>query len=102
MPSNPGTPVEEHEVRRVSYGESSESDAVVDSEPLETEYPNDEGLASEGQDEGDISVDLEGQGISLDKNDRSLSEFYRWYQRGRLIVDPEWQREYVVKPRGRA
>jgi N12 class adenine-specific DNA methylase len=31
---------------------------------------------------------------NLDKADRSLSEFHRWYKQGRLIVDPEWQRNY--------
>ena len=29
------------------------------------------------------------------KNNRSLAEFHRWYQKGKLIVDPEWQRRYV-------
>lgn len=68
----------------------------------ETHFPNrtpedldvdDEEL--EGADEGEFEEALEGEAISLDKNDRSLSEFYRWYNRGRLILDPEWQREYV-------
>lgn len=49
----------------------------------------------EGADEGDFEETLETESVSLDKNDRSLSEFYRWYERGRLILDTEWQREYV-------
>ena len=49
----------------------------------------------EGADEGEFEEALEGEVVSLDKNDRSLSEFYRWYERGRLILDPEWQREFV-------
>ena len=49
----------------------------------------------EGADEGDLEEAPESETISLDKNDRSLSEFYRWYDRGRLILDTEWQREYV-------
>ncbi|MGZ5438022.1 MAG: GmrSD restriction endonuclease domain-containing protein [Pyrinomonadaceae bacterium] len=52
-------------------------------------------LELEGNDEGDINFTGTTASISLDKNDRSLSEFYRWYQRRRLVVDPEWQRQYV-------
>ena len=48
----------------------------------------------EGADEGDLIV-TEKDGVVLEKNDRSLSEFLRWLQTGRLIVDPEWQRQYV-------
>ncbi|MGK7956616.1 MAG: DUF262 domain-containing protein [Crocosphaera sp.] len=47
----------------------------------------------EGNDEGDFCV--EPQSISLDKSDRSLSEYHKWYMRGRLVINPEWQREYV-------
>lgn len=47
----------------------------------------------EGNEEGDIVV--EPQSVSLDKSDRSLSEYHKWYKKGRLIVDPEWQRQYV-------
>lgn len=52
-----------------------------------------EEIEVEGNEEGDIVV--EPQSVSLDKSDRSLSEYHKWYKRGRLIVDPEWQREYV-------
>src|SRR5439155_24744298 len=45
--------------------------------------------------EGDLEVALGAQGVLIEKNDRSLSEFHRWYKGGRLIVDPEWQRQYV-------
>ena len=48
----------------------------------------------EGSDEGDLLID-EKEGISLEKNDRSLAEFHRWHKNGRLILDPEWQREYL-------
>ena len=48
----------------------------------------------EGEDEGDLLVQSEGA-VVLEKNDRSLAEFHRWKQKGRLIVDPEWQRQYV-------
>lgn len=33
--------------------------------------------------------------VVLDKADRSLSELHRWYKSGRIIIDPEWQRNYV-------
>ena len=45
----------------------------------------------EGADEGDLEADTEDAKVSLDKNDRSLFEFNHWYQRGRLILDTEWQ-----------
>ncbi len=50
---------------------------------------------TEGADEGDLEVDLQAPGIIIEKNDRSLAEFHRWYKSGRLIIDPEWQRQYV-------
>ncbi len=49
----------------------------------------------EGSDEGDLDLQAETASISLAKNDRSLSEFHRWFSRGRLVIDPEWQRQYV-------
>lgn len=45
-------------------------------------------------DEGDFSG-IESQTVRLDKSDRSLSEYHKWYKKGRLIINPEWQREYV-------
>jgi len=49
----------------------------------------------EGSDEGDAPVKLPKEGVIIEKNDRSLSEFRRWYGDGRLKIDPEWQRSYV-------
>jgi len=49
----------------------------------------------EGDYEGDLDVSAEKPSLSLQKADRSLHEFHRWYQRGSLIVDPEWQRHYI-------
>ena len=49
----------------------------------------------EGSDEGDLKVLIPKEGVSIEKNDRSLSEFERWYKQGRLIIDPEWQRSYI-------
>jgi len=49
----------------------------------------------EGSDEVDLKVLIPKEGVSIEKNDRSLSEFERWYKQGRLIIDPEWQRSYI-------
>ncbi|MFW5869727.1 MAG: GmrSD restriction endonuclease domain-containing protein [Planctomycetota bacterium] len=49
----------------------------------------------ESADEGELAMSESDYGIVLEKNDRSLSEFHRWYKSGRLVVDPEWQRKYV-------
>lgn len=49
----------------------------------------------EGAEEGDIEKGIKSEAVSLEKNDRSLFELGHWYQRGRLILDAEWQREYV-------
>ena len=49
----------------------------------------------EGADEGDAEVTQPSEGVSIEKADRSLSELHRWYKSERLIIDPEWQRNYV-------
>ncbi|BAS29191.1 GmrSD restriction endonuclease domain-containing protein [Limnochorda pilosa] len=54
----------------------------------------------EAVDEGDLNASFSGK-VVLDKADRSLSELHRWYNSGRIILDPEWQRNYVWD-RGRA
>jgi hypothetical protein len=71
---------------------SHQSQRDLESTPEDIEADDDE---LEGADEGDFEEAPECETISLDKNDRSLSELHRWYQRGRLILDTEWQREYV-------
>jgi len=45
--------------------------------------------------EGDLSVDSPTSKISIDKADRSLFDLNRWYNTGRIVIDPEWQRNYV-------
>lgn len=55
--------------------------------------PDDDEL--EGADEGEFEEAIEGEKVSPDKNDRGLSELNRWYERGRLILNPEWQRDFV-------
>lgn len=52
-------------------------------------------LNEEGSDEGDLNIAYPKDGVMIEKNDRSLSEFHRWYKQGRLVIDPEWQRSYV-------
>jgi hypothetical protein len=63
---------------------------------LQNEYPDlensDETL--EGSEEGEFNSKI-NKNFMLDKADRSLSELHRWYGNGRLIIDPEWQRNYV-------
>jgi hypothetical protein len=50
---------------------------------------------AEAIDEGELEAEIGEETLSPDKNDRSLAELHRWKRNGRLIVDPEWQREYV-------
>ncbi len=54
---------------------------------------NDDNL-DESYDEGDLHASPDSK-IILEKADRSLSELHRWHKNGRIIIDPEWQRNYV-------
>lgn len=47
----------------------------------------------ESAEEGDLQA--EPQDIHLERSDRSLSELKRWFDEGDLVVDPEWQRNFV-------
>ena len=47
----------------------------------------------EGASEGELQADH--QDISLERADRSLSELKRWFDEDDLIVNPEWQRNFV-------
>ncbi len=49
----------------------------------------------EGSDEGEVGENLDANTVVLEKSDRSLAELKRWYDDGDLIIDPEWQRNYV-------
>ena len=50
----------------------------------------------ESLDEGELNTSKSlHKGFVLEKADRSLSELHRWYQSGRIYLDPEWQRNYV-------
>lgn len=69
---------------------------MINSDDSHTEYDDSASLeTTEGSDEGDLVLDHSHEGVRIDKNDRSLSEFRRWYEEGRLVIDPEWQRSYV-------
>lgn len=46
-------------------------------------------------DEGESVIESPPEPLNLGKNDRSLAELYRWHQRGKIVIDPEWQRKYV-------
>ena len=59
---------------------------------------SDEHEELEGLDEGELNATL-SQNISLEKADRSLSELKRWFDDGDLVIDPEWQRNYVWSKR---
>ena len=54
---------------------------------------------ADGTEEGDLNINIKKDSVVIEKADRSLSEFNRWYQGGRLIIDPEWQRSYIWDPR---
>lgn len=56
---------------------------------------NEQDAAVEGSDEGSLRIEPPHGTVALDKADRSLAELHRWYSTGRLVVDPEWQRQYV-------
>lgn len=52
----------------------------------------------EDDEDDDILVESK-QRVIIEKADRSLDQFYKWFKEGRLIIDPEWQRNYVWKPK---
>ncbi len=73
----------------------NDSAELVEEETSSASAEIEEDDTPDAADEGDLQVDLRPPGIIIEKNDRSLAEFQRWYKTGRLIVDPEWQRQYV-------
>lgn len=64
---------------------------LIDEEYIDDRADDDD---LEAADEGDLQAAHTGN-VILDKADRSLSELHRWYNTGRIILDPEWQRNYV-------
>jgi hypothetical protein len=71
----------------------NETEAVRDAPEINNETPPVEIQSVDGNDEGDLVV--EQRKLVVAKSDRGLGELYKWYQRGILIIDPEWQREYI-------
>lgn len=71
---------------------TNENDAAL----ADDDFAADESENSEGEsfDEGELNANSESK-ITLDKADRSLSELHRWHKTGRIVIDPEWQRNYV-------
>ena len=67
----------------------------IETELVRTDDTEEIDGALESTDEGDLEIESFERSISLEKNDRSLSELYEWFTEGDLILDPEWQRQYV-------
>lgn len=82
----------------VSHTADAPSDGTPSAEGLDdrphVEEPDDDATA-EASDEGDLNVPPPHGDITLEKADRSLAEFKRWFDEGELTLDPEWQRNYV-------
>lgn len=76
-------------------GKVNEDELVVDQEEQCADQEGDDSDMAEGMDEGELNPISRFKKVILEKADRSLSELHRWYKSGRLIIDPEWQRNYV-------
>ena len=85
--------VSSNQTAPLSAGSSTQEAAEPRSYGQGLSYESDASAGLEGGDEDDL--DASASTISLEKADRSLSEFKRWYDEGDLILDPEWQRNYV-------
>ena len=66
-------------------------DDAVEQQDHDLALPEDSDF--EGSDEGVLNAS--SSRISLEKSDRSLWEFRRWHDDNELVLDPEWQRNYV-------
>lgn len=69
---------------------------LLSDETAETEFVDAPDEAIEGCSEGELVLDAKRE-VVLHKADRSLTELHTWYKDGELVVDPEWQRQYVWK-----
>ncbi len=78
---------EESDEQSTSTEEKFENDVTTASENNVEEL--------EGGEEGELDSVPSNEQVIIEKNDRSLSEFHRWYGNGRLNIEPEWQRNYV-------
>lgn len=59
------------------------------------EIDSDQSTELEGADEGAAALNSSENHVVIEKSDRSLSEFHRWYKSGRLNIEPECQRNYI-------
>ncbi len=62
---------------------------------LTPEITLEEDIDLEGADEGDLEEVTDIEKIYFGSSDRSLIEFDRLHKEGNLILDPDWQREYI-------
>ncbi|MCY3956100.1 MAG: DUF262 domain-containing protein [Nitrospira sp.] len=69
-------------------------DDYEDEDEDEDEVVDEQDKILEGGDEGDLNTSSPST-VSLEKADRSLSEFKRWFDESDLVLNPEWQRNYV-------
>lgn len=67
------------------------SDLLLEEDAIEVETHE---STVDASDEGDLNISGQNK-IILEKADRSLFELHRWHQKGTIVVDPEWQRNYV-------
>ena len=61
----------------------------------ETQYQEELILEETIEEEQPIEIPPEKRRVYADKSDRSIYELFRKYQRGDLVLDPEFQRRYV-------
>ena len=79
--------------------EEKNIDTVNDQDDQETSatvggYGDEIDDEADGLDEGELQAPFSGE-VPIEKCDRSLAELKRWKDEGDLIIDPEWQRNYV-------
>lgn len=93
---NGGSLAEHSAAWQPAYSDHASSETGIEQPIIERT-----GIVIEGEDDEDsesAKVDPNEE-VSIEKADRSLSELHRWYRAGRLILDPEWQRNYVWSER---
>jgi uncharacterized protein with ParB-like and HNH nuclease domain len=71
-------------------------DSLTNEDLFLSKYIEDDNKNTEvdGVEEGDLQIDSRKE-VILNKSDRSLQELHNWFKDGDLIIDPEWQRQYV-------
>lgn len=69
-------------------------DLRADTSDGEVDDHNDPDTTADGLDEGELHAPFSGE-VPIDKLDRSLVDLKRLHDEGDLVVDPEWQRNYV-------